>query len=185
MNVDSFSKNQQTKLLTIARQSIEHYLANKKKLAITNLDEALNIKRGCFVSLKKDNKLRGCVGQIAPGGPLTECIRDMAIHAAVLDKRFDPVEINELSDINIEISVLTPLVSFRDPKDFSLEEDGVMVRGFGRHGLLLPQVAASTNWTQQQFLEFLCKEKAGLDKSAYLEPTVELFKFRTATFNES
>jgi hypothetical protein len=178
------SANQKKKLLEVARKAIEHYIGNKKKIVIPNLDKDLDIKRAAFVTIKKAGKLRGCVGQLAPGGPLIECVRDMAIHAAFGDKRFSPVTIDEIPDIKIEISVLTPLQRCKDASDFDLGEDGIFVRGYAKSGTFLPKVAKENNMTREAFLRRLCQDKAGLKPDAYNDPNVTLYKFKALPFSE-
>lgn len=118
-----------------------------------------------FVSLHRQGRLRGCVGHISFETPLWLVVPEMAQAAARDDARFDPVSLEEVSDIEIEISVLSRFFPI-DPHDIVPGVHGLLVeRGFYR-GILLPQVASEHNWDAVRFLGETCR-KAGLPPDAW------------------
>lgn len=141
----------------------------------------LHEERGVFVTLKEGGRLRGCIGYVLPTKPLYLAVRDMAINSALHDPRFPPVTAAELPVLHIEISVMTPLQPVADPNEITVGEDGLVIEGRGRTGLLLPQVAPEQGWTREQFLEGVCM-KAGLPLDAYTWEDVKLQKFQAHIF---
>ncbi len=182
---DMLTEDQKKLLLKIARETLENYLSGKKLSEIKIEDPVLNEKRGVFVTLKKKGNLRGCIGYIEPIKPLYLAVREMAIHSATQDPRFEPVRYNELKDIEIEISVLTVPKKVKNADEIVLGRDGVIVkRGFNQ-GVFLPQVAEETGWTKEEFLSYLCSHKAGLPPDAWKDPKTELYIFQAEVFSES
>jgi AmmeMemoRadiSam system protein A len=141
----------------------------------------LHEERGVFVTLKERGRLRGCIGYVLPTKPLYLAVRDMAINSALHDPRFPPVTAAELPALHVEISVMTPLQPVADPNEIVVGEDGLVIEGQGRTGLLLPQVAPEQGWTREQFLEGVCM-KAGLPPDAYTREDVKLQKFQAHIF---
>lgn len=136
---------------------------------------------GAFVCIKKAGGLRGCIGMIEGGAPLHETIRTMAIQAAFADPRFPALDRCELEQIDIEISVLTPLMRIQDPSEIEIGKHGVYIRKGHHSGLLLPQVAPEQGWDRLQLLEWTCK-KAGLSPNAWKEPDTEIYSFSADIF---
>lgn len=171
-----------TKLLEIARKTLEEYLATG---ATPDFDVSENLKQpgAAFVTLTKHEQLRGCIGQTVAVQPLYKTISYCAIQAAVADPRFPPVSKAELDDINIEISVLTPLQKVASLDEIEVGRDGLMISRGPYRGLLLPQVATEYNWDKTTFLQQTCR-KAGLPTDAYQKPDAELFKFQAVIFHE-
>ena len=127
---------------------------------------ALASKKGAFVSLHKNGHLRGCIGRIEADQPLSMTVHEMACAAAFDDPRFPSLTEEELSGLDIEISVLSPLRQIQDEKEIEVGIHGLyIVNGFYR-GLLLPQVAVEHKWDRETFLEATC-HKAGLPSSAW------------------
>jgi AmmeMemoRadiSam system protein A len=141
----------------------------------------MNSKRGAFVTLTKQGELRGCVGSMLDNSSLYDVVGKMALQAAFNDNRFHPLEYNELSQVDIEISVLTPLVKIKNTSEIVLGRDGVVIKKGGKQAVFLPQVAKEQGWTKEQFLTQLCY-KAGLD--AFDLDTSTLFTFRADVFSE-
>jgi AmmeMemoRadiSam system protein A len=166
-------------------------IARKAVIAVVERDEVyepekpesaeLNENSGVFVTLKYKGGLRGCIGYVEPIKPLYIGVRDNAINAAVKDHRFLPVKESELEDIEIEISVMTPLAEVENIEDIEVGRDGLYIEGMGRGGLLLPQVAPEQGWDRDQFLDGVCG-KAGLPAGAYNEPGVKLYSFSAHIF---
>jgi AmmeMemoRadiSam system protein A len=138
-------------------------------------------KSGVFVTLKYKGGLRGCIGYVEPIKPLYIGVRDNAVNAAVKDYRFLPVKENELTDIDIEVSVMTPLTEVENVEDIEVGRDGLYIEGLGKGGLLLPQVAPEQGWDRDQFLDGVCN-KAGLPPGAYGDPDVKLYSFSARIF---
>lgn len=175
---------QRKKLISLARNSIEHYLRTRKELEVKEDDPALTRQGGAFVTLRKDGELRGCIGHIVAEGPLYLTIKDMAVEAAVGDPRFPPVQINELSGLEIEISVLSPLKKVASADEIKLGQHGVLVKQGYHSGVFLPQVATETSWSKEEFLSNLCAHKAGLPPQAWKDKLTELYVFTAEVFSE-
>ncbi len=178
------NREQRKKLLELARNSIETYLKTGKKLQIKETDPLFLKEMGAFVTLHEHSELRGCIGNIVGKGPLYLTIRDMAVEAATGDPRFNAVEPDELKNIEIEISVLTPLERVDDPDKIQMGVHGVLVRRGFSSGVFLPQVATETGWSREEFLSNLCSHKAGLDSEAWKEKATELYVFSAEVFSE-
>jgi AmmeMemoRadiSam system protein A len=138
-------------------------------------------KRGAFVCIHKGKELRGCIGMIEARAPLLETIRNMAVQAAFADPRFCAVQPDEFGDLDIEISVLTPLEPVRDPERIEIGKHGLYIKKGYHSGLLLPQVATEHDWNRDQFLEWTCR-KAGLDEGAWKDPETEIYVFSADVF---
>ncbi len=175
---------QRKKLLKIARQAIEEYLKTGKKLEVSEADPVLNQKMGSFVTLTKNGRLRGCIGNFTANQPLYLTVRDMAIAAAVDDPRFPPVSLTEVKNIQLEISVLSPLERVASADNIELGKHGVLVRRGMQSGVFLPQVAAETGWSKEEFLNNLCSQKAGLPPGAWKDKNTELYVFNAEVFSE-
>jgi AmmeMemoRadiSam system protein A len=136
-----------------------------------------------FVTIKKKGDLRGCIGHIIAVEPLWKTVQLMAIAASTEDPRFNPVTRDELSSLDLEISVLSPIVKVKDLTEIEVGKDGLIIsRGYYR-GLLLPQVATEYNWDRTTFLEQTCR-KAGLPTNAYKDPETVIEKFTAIVFGE-
>jgi len=175
---------QRNKLLTIARESIEKYLKTGKKMEVTGADPVLNQKMGSFVTLTKHGDLRGCIGNLIGSQPLYLTVRDMAIEAAVNDPRFPALSLSELKDVEIEISVLSGLEKVFSAEKIELGKHGVLVRRGNQSGVFLPQVAAETGWSKEEFLNNLCAHKAGIPADAWKDKDTELYIFTAEVFSE-
>jgi AmmeMemoRadiSam system protein B/AmmeMemoRadiSam system protein A len=178
------NKEQRKKLLEIARKSIETYLKTEEKLEVTEKDPLLLKEMGAFVTLNEHGELRGCIGNIVGKGPLYLTIRDMAVESAVGDPRFPPVRLAELKDIEIEISVLSPLERVDSADKIQLGVHGVIVKRGFNSGVFLPQVATETGWSKEEFLSALCAHKAGLPPDAWKDKSTELYIFTAEVFSE-
>jgi len=150
--------------------------------------EVFNEHRGVFVTLTINGDLRGCIGFPYPVLPLKEAIHDAACSASTEDPRFPPVKPEELSRISVEVTILTePKLLEVDPgqRDKAIEvgKHGLIVKGYGRSGLLLPQVPVEWGWTAREFLDHTCN-KAGLPTKSWLESFVQVFTFEGQIFSE-
>ena len=175
--------NFQKEALTIARKSITEYLSKRKSTISEFVHPRFQENCGVFVTLKKSGELRGCIGFVRGVHPLGESLKEMAIAAATKDSRFNPVTLNELNEIDIEISVLTPMIEVNDISEIEIGKDGLMLISGFNSGLLLPQVATEWHWDITEFLHHLCL-KAGLPPGSYKMPGAKLLKFSADVFGE-
>jgi len=182
------SREEQKLLLELARSTLQSYLKDSRiPQQIKNQFPAypkLGRNLGVFVTLRKKGELRGCIGSIIGREPLYLGVEANAVHAAVDDPRFLPLQQSELAGVEIEISVMTPLRPLADYRSVRLGTDGVVIRDGNAQAVFLPQVAAETGWTLDRFLASLCR-KAGLPRDAYRRSrTMQLFVFQAQVFSE-
>jgi len=169
----SYSPEERAVLLRVAHDAVEAELAGRK-LDLTPPSERLAELRGAFTTLHLDKRLRGCVGYIYPVKPLYRTVAETALAAAFHDTRFLPVSEEEAPRLEIEISVLSPVVPIA-PEDIEVGRHGLVVTLGSRRGLLLPQVAVEYGWDARTFLEETC-HKAGLPPDAWERgATIEAF----------
>ena len=170
-------------LLSFARRSIKQLLTSETVPLPRDFTPALERKQGVFVTLSKKGELRGCIGHMVANLPICQVVGAMAIQAAVNDRRFHPVTISELPDIEIEISLLTPFKPIARAEDFVPGRDGIVLKKDGRSAVYLPQVAPEQGWNRQQTLDQLCR-KVGLPKGSW-KKDAQLFTFQANVFSES
>lgn len=170
-------------LLRAAREAIAARLASREA-PLPPLEGGLAAVRGAFVTLRRaaDGDLRGCVGRLEGDAPLLLTVMNMAVAAAIHDRRFDPVTAGELVLLRIEISVLSPLEPIR-PSDVEVGRHGLLLRHGQRSGVLLPQVAVEQGWHRDVFLAHTCR-KAGLPPDTWKLPDAELLGFTATVFGE-
>ncbi len=142
----------------------------------------LQQKCGAFVSLHKHGRLRGCIGHFGEDVPLHEIVAEMARAAAFEDPRFMPVTADELSDIDIEISVLTPMRRIQSLDEFELHRHGIYIRRGYRSGTYLPQVADEVNWTKEEFVSHCAQDKAGIGWDGWRDAETELYVYEAIVF---
>ena len=169
-------------LKKIAYESIKDSLDGKRIAQVTlNFHSSiLNSKCGAFVSLHKQGHLRGCIGHFGEDVPLYEIVAEMARAAAFEDPRFMPVTRDELDDIDIEISVLTPMRRIQSLDEFQLHKHGIYIRKGRRSGTFLPQVADEVNWTKEEFIGHCSQDKAGLGWDGWRD--AELYVYEAIVF---
>lgn len=177
-------------IVRLARQTIEYYLKEGKKLEPPEkIEDVMKERRGVFVTLTQNGKLRGCIGRPLPTQSLLEGVMESAISAATQDPRFPSLELGELDDITVEVSVLTPpeKIEVEDPKELpkkvKIGRDGLIVEGTGRKGLLLPQVPIDRDWNAEDFLSQTCI-KAGLPPDEWVTGNIVVKKFSAQVFKE-
>ncbi len=178
------SAEEKKRLLQIARETLNTYVNKGEKLVISEDRLALNKEMGAFVTLHKEGQLRGCIGNIVGRGPLCQTVSDMAIQASTKDPRFSPVTPGELDEIDLEISVLSPLKKIDDPEEIIMGKHGVLVKSGLRSGVYLPQVAVETGWNREEFMNSLCMHKAGISKESWKNRTCDIYIFSAEVFGE-
>ncbi|MBU1220648.1 AmmeMemoRadiSam system protein A [Myxococcota bacterium] len=172
-------------LIKVVRKAISSKFAggySKKEARSSVISEKLNAPCGVFVTLKKHGDLRGCIGNFRSQTPLIDNIYNMALAAAFEDNRFEPVTEDELSDIQIEISVLSELFPVK-PDEIEIGKHGLYLtfRHFG--GVFLPQVPVEWGWDLQEYLDELCL-KAHLPPGTHLHKEAVLEAFTADVFHE-
>lgn len=169
-------------LLVLARRAITAAVTQQPAPSLPALSADLG-PCGAFVSLHVSGRLRGCIGMIEAPGPLAETVLRCAAAAAIEDPRFDPVTIAEVPNLEIEVSVLSPLRAAR-PEEVEPGKHGLRIRQGYRSGLLLPQVATRYSWSRERFLEETC-HKAGLPRDAWRDPETRIEVFTAEVFSEA
>jgi AmmeMemoRadiSam system protein A len=168
-------------LLKVARNALLKSFKQKTEPVATDLPE-LQEQNGAFVSLHKKGALRGCIGVFQGEGPLYRTVASMARAAAFEDPRFPPLKKGELNDIDIEISVLSPLTPIKDVEEIEVGKHGIYIIKKHRRGVLLPQVATEQGWDRETFLRHTCL-KAGLSPDCW-KGDVEIYTFTADIFGE-
>ena len=179
------NNQQEQTLLRVACEAIEVAVSGKEAPAVTSDDPDLNVRQGCFVTIKNSGRLRGCIGNFTSDKPLIELVSEMAVSAATHDPRFftDPITTDEFESLEVEISVLSPMELTDDPASLRLGIDGIYIVNGAKSGCFLPQVATETGWTETQFLTYCCVEKAGLSAGAWEDPDTEVYLFTADAFS--
>jgi AmmeMemoRadiSam system protein B/AmmeMemoRadiSam system protein A len=168
------TEEEKKELLVLARNAITDYVTKGESPEIEMKNPKLKAQGAVFVTIKTNGNLRGCIGHIQPVMPLYQSVINNAVAACSSDPRFPPMKKEELKDMDIEVSVLSPLVSLKDAKDIQIGKHGLfIVRGM-HSGLLLPQVATEFGWDRDTFLKQVCA-KAGLPGDAWKD--AELYTF--------
>ncbi len=172
-------------LLTLSRNTLEYYVYKKEApfLDGSKYSELLSMNLGAFVSLyQQDGALRGCIGNLFSNKPLFESIKELTIAAATNDPRFSPVKENEVEQITIEISVLSPLKRIADINEIKLGKHGILIRKDNHSGTFLPQVANKTNWGVEEFLGHCSRDKAGIGWDGW--KNAEIYIYEAHVFSE-
>jgi AmmeMemoRadiSam system protein A len=168
-------------LLKLARATLIHKLVRQKDLVYSPKPAKFFEKRGGFVTLHKQERLRGCIGYMEAIEPLYLMIQKMVVKAALDDPRFQPVTPGEVPDLEIEISVLSPITKVDHIEEIEVGKHGLIIRQGLRSGVLLPQVATEWGWDRETFLRET-SAKAGLHKESWRE--ADIFYFSADVFNE-
>ena len=158
--------DQRAELLAIARRAIRERARGLQSTGGPSRDPRLQAAGAAFVTITRRGQLRGCIGYADPVKPLAEAVAHCAAAAASADPRFPLVMPEELAELEIEVSVLSPLRQIADPSEVQVGIHGLSISQFGCHGLLLPQVATELRWDRDTFLRQACL-KAGLPGDAW------------------
>ncbi|HAF30138.1 MAG TPA: TIGR00296 family protein [Bacteroidales bacterium] len=183
-NQFKLTNQEKEQLLELARNTINHYLITGKYLKVneSDLSHAMKSDCGSFVTLHKNGALRGCIGRFVADEPLYAIVQKMAIAAATEDKRFPVVEKLEMDEIELEISVLTPLQKIESIDEIEMGRHGIYIKKGFASGTFLPQVAIETGWTKEEFLGYCSRNKAGLGWDGWKE--AEIYIYEALVFGE-
>jgi AmmeMemoRadiSam system protein A len=173
-----------TELLQLARTTLESHFRSGHVPDYPPQQPELSRRTGAFVTLLRGDSLRGCIGQIIADRELYRVVQHCAVAAATEDTRFEPVAAEELAELEIEISVLTPFRRVADVAEIEVGRHGLIISRSHRRGLLLPQVAAEYGWDRETFLAQTCR-KAGLPHDAWKDPSTRIECFEAEVFSES
>ncbi len=176
------SSNNRKLLLELARNSIKTYLETGDHLHYETAVPELKIPRGCFVTLRINKELRGCVGTFETHKPLYENVARISISAAFQDSRFKPLSKPELSQAKIEISVLGELEKIESVDQIEIGRHGVYVKLGEKTGTFLPEVAVERKWQAPEFVVFCAREKAGLTPEECTR--AEIYRYVVEKFKE-
>lgn len=178
----SLSESDRKAILALARQAVVEAVCHSRpleKIPDTGIFEA---RCGVFVTLHVAKRLHGCIGVIEAKGPLAESVAHCAMSAALQDPRFSRMQPADLSSLEIEVSLLSPLEPIR-PEEIEIGKHGLLIeQGFYR-GLLLPQVAAEHHLGRDRFLKETCI-KAGLQEDAWKAPETRILGFTCEIFSD-
>jgi AmmeMemoRadiSam system protein A len=180
------SKDSRRTLIDIARRSVTAAIKGEELPGVKPKNEELQERCGAFVTLKTNGNLRGCLGRFTSDMPLWKTVQVMAAAAATEDPRFfgNRLRPEELEQLNIEISVLSPLQKTDDPLSIELGRDGIFIKRGIHTGCFLPQVATETGWSKREFLSNCCAHKAGLPPDAWQDPDTEVYTFTAEIIDE-
>jgi AmmeMemoRadiSam system protein A len=179
----SLSEADRRSLLELARRTIAEAVCLQKPAEGIPQSGVFAEKRGVFVTLDVRARLRGCIGVVEAFEPLGESIARCAASAALHDPRFSPVSSEELRELQIEISLLSPPEPIL-PENIEIGKHGLLILQGSKRGLLLPQVAVEHKLGREQFLEETCR-KAGLNARAWEEPETQILGFTCEVFSEA
>jgi len=178
-------------LVKTSRAAVTEYLKTTKKIILQDeFKSKFSYNSGVFVTLNKEENLRGCIGFPTPVKKLYQSLVEAAIASATDDPRFSPVQYQELNDISFEVTILTPPeeVKVTNPHDYlgkiRVGRDGLIVKWEFGSGLLLPQVPIEYGWTEEEFLNHAC-EKAGAQPDCWKEESTMILRFEGIVFRET
>lgn len=176
------TETEQKELLKIARETIISFVNTNKVPPVETASTGLNAEHGCFVTIKQQEKLRGCIGNFVSNKPLYRLVQEMAQAAATHDPRFYPMKPSDLADFTLEISVLSPLRKIDSVDEIQVGKHGIYIIKDSYQGVLLPQVATEYGWDRDTFLNHTCV-KAGLPENSWTKDCT-IFIFTAQVFGE-
>ncbi|HEX9078462.1 MAG TPA: AmmeMemoRadiSam system protein A [Desulfuromonadaceae bacterium] len=179
---DLLTKKEQKELLKIARATIVAVVSGDRTPPAEAVSPGLNGSNGCFVTIKQQGRLRGCIGNFISDQPLYRLVQEMAVSAATRDPRFYPMKPHDLEEFRVEISVLSPLRKIQSVDDIQVGRHGIYIVKGSYRGVLLPQVASEYGWDRDTFLRHTCL-KAGLPENAW-QKECDIFIFSAQVFGE-
>ncbi|MBA7670732.1 hypothetical protein ES703_78879 [subsurface metagenome] len=177
------NRKERESMLKLTRDTIYSKLHSNDLPSYSPISAVLSEPRGVFVTIHKHCALRGCIGCVEAIKPLYQTLQDMAVAAAFQDPRFPGLSVNEFNDIDIEISVMSPLDKISNVNKIEVGKHGIIIKRGFNSGLLLPQVAAEQGWDRDTFLEHTCY-KAGLPGDSWKKPDTKITIFSAEVFSE-
>lgn len=179
---NQFTKDEKRMLLSIAREAIVSHISRSPAKPREIKSDKLSEEVGCFVTIKADDKLRGCIGNFISNKPLHRLVQEMAIAAATQDPRFYPMKESDLGSFKLEISVLSPLRKIAAVDEIQVGVHGIYLERNVHRGVLLPQVAVEHGWDRETFLQQTSR-KAGMGLDDWKDNT-DIYVFSATVFNE-
>ncbi|MCK4427292.1 MAG: AmmeMemoRadiSam system protein A [candidate division Zixibacteria bacterium] len=176
------SEEDKKTLMDIARKTIECKVKGEKLPEFKVDSPILKENRGAFVTIKEHGQLRGCIGYMEAIKPLYITVQEMAEAAALRDPRFPPVTAEELSKLELEISVLTPLRKIKDINEIEIGKHGIVLKKGYQQGVFLPQVATEQGWDRTTFLEEICRKAGIYDKNCWKDKDAEIYIYSAEVF---
>lgn len=177
-------RDQQIKLLKLARKTISEKLGSEEDIPFQEFkEEIFRNKCGAFVTLHIKGNLRGCIGYIEGVKTIPETVTEMALSSAFKDPRFNPLTLSEYKNIDIEISILSPIEKVNNIDEIVVGRDGLIISKGLNRGLLLPQVPVEQGWDKDTFLTHTCY-KAGFPGDTWRKSEVVIEKFSAQVFSE-
>jgi len=180
----TISAEDRSTLVSLARRAVAAQVSGQPRPSVPQTEGLLAEKRGCFVTLTNAGHLRGCIGTFQPDRPLGEMIVEMGMSAAGHDPRFfgNPITVDELDHLHVEVSVLSPLEKTDDPLSLEIGTHGIFVVGSGNSGCFLPEVATDQGWDAAEFLDHCCTGKAGMNAGAWRDSDTTVYLFTSDKF---
>jgi AmmeMemoRadiSam system protein A len=182
----NISEEEKAILLHTAREAIRGIFDSETKISDVDFKYYPQLTKrdaGAFVTLLKKGKLRGCVGYITSMKTIFDTVIDAAINAAINDPRFPPLREEEVSMVDIEVSILSPPESFHGYDNIIIGKHGLLLDEEHYRSVLLPQVAVEHKFSVSDFLSALC-EKAGLDGNTWMNENLDIKVFTAEVFSE-
>ncbi len=174
-----FTAEQKHTLISIAEWSVQETVTTGKRISLPEtfrIDDILRSPMGAFVTVYIDKELRGCIGTFSESEPLYKNVHEMARQAATEDRRFRPVSLDELPQLEVEISVLSPREKISGPEEIEIGKHGIYLIHGIRRATLLPQVAVKNDWSPVEFLECCAGNKLGLDRDSWKEAEIFVYE---------
>ena len=175
-------------LVKLSKETVKYYLENNERIEKpTDYPIELDEYLGIFVTLNKNNNLRGCIGYAEPIKPAIDATIDVAISAAFNDPRFNAITDSEYDELDFEVTVLTKpeIIEVAHPDQYfdeiEIGHDGLIIQKGYAKGLLLPQVAVENAFTIEDFLNHTCM-KAGISADSWMDESCDVFKFQGQIF---
>lgn len=183
----TFTNKDKKQLLQIARGRIQNVVGISKEKTMILEEPSINLKlhTGAFVTIRKQDQLRGCIGTFGQNKALMDNVAEMAEACALRDPRFEPLEENELAQISIEISVLGPMQKVNDIREIVLGQHGIIVKQGSKTGTFLPHVAIEHHWTIEEMLGHCSQDKAGIGWDGWKDEGTQLYTYETYNFTEN
>ena len=183
----SLNDESRKELLSMVRAAVKAAVQGDWVSYLPSANPELQIKAGCFVTLKNRGKLRGCIGGFKSDAPLWKTAREIAVLSATNDARFahERIKPEEVPELQIEVSILSPMRRVSRPlEEIQLGRDGIVVQDKGQSGTFLPQVATETVWSLEEFLGHCSRDKAGLSWEGWKSPTAVVYAYTATIVSE-